>query len=58
MMLLKFYQIQKLKILKKDDADYRTYVASFKKLKKLFPHFKFKKHLNLHLKKFIIFKKK
>lgn len=41
--VIKVLPKSKLKILKKDDADYRTYVASFKKLKKLFPSFKFKK---------------
>lgn len=30
-------------IQRKNDADYRTYLASFKKLKKIFPSFKFKK---------------
>lgn len=30
-------------IQRKNDADYRTYLASFKKLKKIFPNFKFKK---------------
>ncbi len=41
--VLKVLPKSKLKILKKDDADYRTYIASFNKLKKLFPNFKFKK---------------
>lgn len=30
-----------IEVLNKDDADYRTYVASFKKISKLFPKFKF-----------------
>jgi nucleoside-diphosphate-sugar epimerase len=33
----------KINILKKNEADYRTYIASFKKIKKLLPNFKFKK---------------
>ena len=41
--VIKVLPKSKLKILKKDDADYRTYIASFKKLKLLFPSFKFKK---------------